>query len=397
MSRRALTWLGWSAAAALGVAALAWLFVPAPVGVDTAVVAQAPFERTVDEEARTRVRERYVVAAPLAGRLLRIALKPGDAVAADTPVATLVPSYPSLLDARAEQELTERVGAAEARLTAAAAAVERAEASRALARSDAQRMQDLAARGFVSQQVRERTEREAEVREKELAAARYDYHAVEHDLAVARAALLFARQPARGAGARFAIPSPVAGRVLRVAQESETIVAVGTPLVEIGDPAALEVVADVLTTDAESIAPGNPVELARGRGEPLRGRVRLVEPAAFTKVSALGIEEQRTHVVMDLVTPADQWRDLGDAYRLDAHIVVDALPQALVVPTAALFRVDGGWAAFVVSGGRAQRRDVRIGPRNAKAAVVLAGLGAGDVVVLYPGSAVRDGTRVRAR
>jgi HlyD family secretion protein len=386
------------AAVALLTAAglVAWMFRPVPLNVEIAQIKRGPFERTVDEEARTRVRDRYVVSAPLAGRLLRVTRKPGDAVAANEPVANLLPAYPALLDARTEQELTERVGAAEARLTAASAAVERAGTAAVLSKSELERIRGLAERGFASKQAEERVVREAQLRDKDLAVAQNERHAVEHDLAVARAALAHVRQPGGGAAASpFVVRAPEAGRVLRVLQESEAVVNVGTPLLEIGDPAALEVVADVLTTEAESIRRGNPVVLERGRGPPLEGRVRVVEPGAFTKVSTLGVEEQRTHVVIDLTSPRAAWTELGDAYRLDAHIVVEREDAVLTVPTAALFRDGDGWAVFAVADGRTQRRAVDIGGRNRQQAMVKRGLAEGDVVILYPAGSVHDGVRVR--
>jgi HlyD family secretion protein len=381
---------------ALG-AGIAWLLRPAPVSVAASTVTRGAFERTIDEEARTRVRERYVVSAPLGGRVLRLAYKAGDVVTFDAPVATILPSYPTLLDARTVRELDERVGAAEARLTAATATVGKAQAALALARSELVRVAGLASQGFISKQAQERAERDVELRGKELSALEQERHAFEHDLAVARAALAFARQPnASGNGDQFVVRAPAAGRVLRVVQESEAMVNVGAPLLEIGDPAALEVVADVLTTDAESIRPGNDVRLARGQGPSLRGRVRVVEPGAFTKVSALGVEEQRTRVVIDVTSPPETWSNLGDAFRLDASIVVDRQADVLKVPTAALWTVGDVWSVYRVVDGRARARAVRVGARNPQESVVVGGLAPNDVVVLYPGSTVREGTRVRA-
>jgi HlyD family secretion protein len=385
--------------ATLALGAIVWMLIPAPVDIEVATVARGTFRRTVDEDGRTRVRERYVVSAPLAGRLLRIPLKPGDAVVPGARVATLLPAHPALLDARTEHELAERSGAAEARKLATAATVERARAALALAESEVARARDLGEKGFASKQAVERGERERELRRQELATAEFEAHAAEHDLAVARAAL--SRATAAGSGRdgayRWDIVAPVAGRVLRVLQESETAVALGTPLLEIGDPSGLEVVIDVLTPDAEGIRPGTPVEFEREPGEArLDGRVRRVEPAAFTKLSALGVEEQRVNVIVDFTSPAEATRALGDAYRVDARIVVDQRADALRVPAPALFRDAGGWAVYRVADGRARRTRVTLGPRGATEAVVEAGLDAGDAVVIYPGDAIRDGVRVRA-
>jgi HlyD family secretion protein len=382
------------------VAAAMWAFAPRPVDVDVAAVVRGPFEKTVDEDGKTRVRERYVVSAPLSGRLLRIELDAGDTVQRGTLLATLVPAAPALQDARTVQELGERVSVAAAERGRATADIERAQVALDLARSELDRGRNLARQGFTSQQALERAEREVELKTKELAAARFDDRAAEHQLALARAALVRARTGAseRGAGERWEIRSPVAGRILRIAQESEAVVPVGAALVEVGDPHNLEVVVDVLTTDAILIPPGADVALDRGAGTaPLAGRVRRVEPAAFTKVSALGIEEQRVNVLIDIASPAAQWQDLGDAYRVDARIVVDRRADAIVVPTGALFRQGQAWAVFVAEGGRARLRVVEPGPRGGTKTLVLRGLDVGEHVVVYPADAVRDGARIRIR
>ncbi|HEX7373756.1 MAG TPA: HlyD family efflux transporter periplasmic adaptor subunit [Steroidobacteraceae bacterium] len=391
-------WLRRSAlvvAAMLVFAALGWALRPRPVEVDTVAVTRGLFVKTVDEEGKTRVRERYVVSAPLAGRLLRIALKPGDDIRPNMQVATLLPAQPALLDERTERELVERVGAAEARQLSTSAAAERAKVAVSLARSELARANQLGERGFVSGQAVERAERELELKLKELDVSEFDGHAAEHDLASARAALLRAREGRTGQ--EWAIRSPVAGRVLRVVQESEAVVPIGAPLLEVGDPREIEAVVDVLTTDAEAIRPGAAVTLDHAAGAaPLAGQVRLVEPAAFTKVSALGVEEQRVNVVIDIV-PGSRDVQLGDGYRVDAHIVVDRREGALMVPNGALFRKDDAWAVFVADHGRARQRSVTLGPRNATHAVVESGLDEGTTVVVYPPDVLRDGARVRVR
>jgi HlyD family secretion protein len=388
----------WLVAGAAALALLAWAIVPAPVEVEVAEVVRGPFEKTVDEDGKTRVRDRYVVSAPLAGRLLRVSLKAGDAVELGTALAALVPAAPSLLNARAVQELNERVGAAEAESARAAASVERAQVALDLAQSELDRNRNLAGQGFTSKQALERAERDAELRTKELAAARFESHATVHQLSLARAALIRARAGDRGGGERWEIRSPVAGRVLRVAQESEAVVAVGAPILELGDPHNLEIVVDVLTADATQIRPGADVRLDRGAGTPLlSGRARSVEPAAFTKVSALGIEEQRVNVIIDFVSPRSEWQDVGDGYRIDAGIVVSRRADAIVIPTGALFRQGEHWAVFVIENSRARLRSVEPGPRTGKSAIVESGLQPGERVVVYPGDAVRDGVRIRIR
>lgn len=391
-------WLRRSAllvAALLAFAALGWALRPRPVDVDTATVTRGLFVKTIDEDGKTRVRERYVVSAPLAGRLLRIALKPGDEVTPNMQVATLLPVQPALLDERTERELVERVGAAEARRLATSAAMERAKVAVTLARSELARVDELGGQGFVSKQAIERAERDLELKLKELDVRQFDDHAAEHDVALAHAALLRARDGRTSQ--QWAIRSPVAGRVLHVAQESEAVVPIGAPLLEVGDPRQIEAVVDVLSTDAEAIRPGAAVTLDHAAGAvPLAGQVRLVEPAAFTKVSALGVEEQRVNVVVDIV-PVGADAQLGDGYRVDAHIVVDRREGALTVPNGALFRKGDTWAVFVADDGRARERNVVLGPRNATHAVVESGLGEGTVVIVYPPDVLRDGARVRVR
>ena len=389
-------WIG--IALAIAVAGIVgWALYPKPVAVEATLVTRGAFERTVDEDGKTRVRERYVVSAPLAGRLLRVDLKSGDAVTRGTLLATLVPAAPALLDARLEHELNERVGVAEAEQSRTGAGVERARVALDLARSELARNRNLAERGFISPQALDRAERDVELKTKELAAAEFDGHAAGHQLALARAALTRARSGRELAGERWPIRSPVDGRVLRVLQESEAVVAVGAPIIELGDPRDLEAVVDVLTGDAAQIRPGAPARLDLGDGgPPLDGRVRLIEPSGFTKVSALGVEEQRVNVVIDFVAPDDARLRFGDGYRVDARIVVDTRAEAILVPTGALFRQDAGWAVYVVDGGRARIRTVEVGPRNGAAAIALRGLEPGEPVIVYPGDAVRDGVRVAA-
>ena len=393
---------GWVIAAVAVVAALAWGLRPRPIQVDAATVAPGTFLKTVDEDGKTRVRERYVVSAPITGHLLRIALEVGDAVEPGTLLATLVPPSPALIDVRTEEELQQRVGAAEARHMATTAAVKRAEAASALARSELERQASLAQQGFASRQAVDRVQREAELRAADVDVAQFDDHAAEHELAMARAALTRAQRKgaANDAAQRFEIRAPVAGRVLRIVQESETNVAIGAALLEIGDPEALEAVVDILSTDAEAVAAGALVRFDPGPGGvALAGRVRLVEPSAFTKVSALGIEEQRVNVVIDFTNSAVELAKLhlGDGYRVDAHIVVDRRDDALMVPTGALFRRGDGWAVFRIADGQAHATAVRIGPRNASHAVVEDGLVAGARVIVYPTDAIRDGVRVAPR
>lgn len=380
------------------VGALVLAFRPQPALVEVSEVTRGPFEQVIEDDGKTRVRERYVVSAPLAGKLQRITLKAGDAVTAGMVLAVIDPSSPALLDVRTERELTERVGGAEAARLRAAATVERARAALDKSRSDLERTRKLAVKSFVSAAQLEQVELEAKISLRELEAARYAEQAAAHDVAVARAALLQVRDGAAGKASarRWEVRTPVAGRILRVMQESEATVAVGAPLLEVGQPAELEVVVDVLSTDAVQIKPGAPVRLLRwGKAEPLEGRVRRVEPAAFTKVSALGVEEQRVNVVIDLTSPAEKWQSLGDAYKVDASIIVASLDNAIKAPVSALFRDGEQWAVFTIANGKAARRIVQLGRRGGMEAVVEKGLQPGEKVIVHPGDSVRDGRRIK--
>jgi HlyD family secretion protein len=372
-----------------------WAVWPKPVAIDAARVARRAFEEVVEEDGRTRVRNRYVVSSPLSGQLERITLRAGDRVGADGVVAVIQPIASPLLDARTTRELTERLGAAEARLEQARAALERARIASEQSRTDLERTTKLAAEGIVAASELDRVRLAFRVADKDLAAADYAAHTAEHDVESARAALARVRE---GGDKPFDVTSPVAGRVFRVLAESAGAVVPGTALLEIADPQDLEVVVDVLTPDAVRIPPGAPVRIERwGGDQPLEGRVRLVEPSGFTKLSALGVEEQRTNVVIDLTSAAEEWRTLGDGFRVDARIVVSRVEDGLTVPASALFRDGDGWATFVVDGGRARKRVAASPRRNPRDALIENGLAEGETVILYPTDAIADGVRVRVR
>lgn len=377
--------------------ALAWAFAPRPLEVEVGQVTEGPFEATVDEDARMRVRDRYVVSAPLAGRLDRIALREGDTVAVGDVVATLTPSLSPLLDERSLRELRARVEAAQAGVERASARVAGAEVAVKQARNDARRSEELARQGFVAATKLEGDHLALQAALKDHEAALAERHVATHEVQQARAALGAVQ---RGGGPAFALRSPIAGRVLRIHQASETTVPLGTLLLDLGDTAHMEVVADLLTTEAVKLTPGQAVHIERwgGAGE-LSGRLRLVEPGAFTKVSALGVEEQRVRVLIDLASPVEQWRTLGDAYRVGVRIVVTQQPKVLRVPLAALFpRVDAtGMAVFVLSGNRARLQPVDVAARGSTHAWVRGQPAAGSNVILYPAAAVVDGARVRTR
>lgn len=379
------------------VAALVALMLPQAVVVDAERVVRGSFELAVEEDGKTRVRERYVVSAPLQGRLLRIELHAGDAVERGDLLATLFPTPPPLIDARSREELRARVSAAEAARERAEAELARARVELEEARRELARAQELAREKVVSPKELESRQFAAEARGKAVTAAEFELDVTVHVLEMARAALSQVREEPGSGVEPWEIRSPVQGRILRVLNESEGVVAAGTPLLELGDPDDLEVVVDLLTSDAVRAAPGARVTIDGWGGVPLDGRVRLVEPGAFTKVSALGVEEQRVNVLIDIVSPPEQWRALGDGYRVDARIVLLEREDVLLVPASALFRDVERWAVYRVEDGRARKRLVDIGPRSERAAIVEEGLGEGDLVLVYPGDEIADGVRVSER
>ncbi len=339
------------------------------------------------------MRDRYVISAPLAGRVERIGLDAGDTVRHGQVVALLTPTAPAFLDARTARELQERIGAAEAQAARARAETQKVLAQRDQARADVQRQAKLAAGGFISPTVREQAELALRTAERSVDAARFAEEAAGHDLAQARAAL--SRYQSGAPTAKWEVISPVSGSVLKVAQKSEGAVALGAPLLEVADARSLEAVVDVLSQEAVAIRPGMAARLEIGTGvAPLRALVRLVEPAAFTKVSALGVEEQRVNVVLDFDGPLDRIWTIGDGFRVEAHIITHREEKATRVPVGALFRDGEGWSVFLAEGGRAAKRAVKVPRRNGIEAMVEDGLKPGDQVVVYPSDALRDGSRL---
>jgi len=391
MKRRNLLLLG-AGAAALALL-VAWALRPQPVTVEAAAVTEGPFEQTVVDDGKTRVRDRYVIAAPLAGSVERIRLEPGDAVRQGQAVALLTPTAPAFLDARTARELQERIGAADAQFARARAEALKVLAQRDQARADLSRQEKLAAGGFVSPTAREQAELVLRTAERAVDAARFAEEAARHDAAQARAALT--RYKSGEPTAQWEVVSPVNGSVLRVIQKSESPVGLGAPLLEVADARSLEAVVDVLSQDAVAIRPGMAARVELGTGvPPVPARVRIVEPAAFTKVSALGVEEQRVNVVLDFAGPLDHVWTMGDGFRVEAHIVTHREEKAVKVPVGALFREGEGWAVFVADGDRAAKRPVRVPRRNSAEAMVEDGLKAGDRVIVYPSDALQDGSRI---
>lgn len=385
------------------VAALVFAMQPKPVLVDVATIERGPLVVTISDDGRTRIRERYVVSAPLSGRLVRIGLDPGDEVVArETHLTTIEPTDPTLLDPRAIALAQARVKAAEARVSQARPRLASALETLNLEEAEMGRLQQLAKKNAVSEQELNRQTVAFRKAQNDYSAARFEVEIAEFEIEQAKAALL--RTDSNDDNSEiaewsFPITSPISGQVLRVFQESATIVKPGDGIMELGDPADLEVEVDVLSTDAVKIPPGARVMLNEWGGDKsLEARVRLVEPSAFTKVSALGIEEQRVNVIIDFVDPPETRTVLGDGFRVEADIVRWEADDVLTVPTGALFREGGQWSVFVINSDNiTELQPLELGHRNDDAAEVLNGLTEGDTVVLYPGDRVSIGTLVGRR
>lgn len=384
----------WFAGAALLLLVVAGLW-PKPLPVETAVAERGDLVVTVSEEGMTRVTHRYVISAPVAGQLRRIDWKAGAVVEAGvTPIAVLETSGADFLDARSLAQAEARVRAAEAGRSAAAAQKERAAAAAKLYAADFERLRRLREQQATSTQEFEAAEMQASVARQDERSAQFALQVAEYELQQVRALLVRGRV---GEGAEpLVITSPVSGRILRVYQESARVVPAGFALVEVGDPTELEARIEVLSRDGVAVQPGARVLIEQWGGpEPLEARVRLVEPSAFTKISALGVEEQRVYVVADFIDPLSKRLTLGDNYRVEGRIVLWEGKNVLRVPAGALFQRGGRWQAFVVSHGRAALRMVTVGQSNGLETEVREGLREGERVAVYPGDKVADGSRVR--
>jgi HlyD family secretion protein len=402
MSRQTIRRLIMAGIGAVIALFLVYSFMPAPVAVDLGQVTRGALTVTIDEEARTRVRDVYVVSAPVSGRLLRITGDPGDPVAAnETVLARLLPSDPDFLDVRTQTQARAAVQSAEAALTLAGSEVQRAEADAEYAWSEYQRAQQLVKRQTVSRAVLERAERDWRAAQAALETAKATVRVRQAELDNARARLIDPAESERNGEAAgvLAIRAPVNGRILRVMQQSESVVVAGTPLIEIGDPRGdLEVIAELLSTDAVRVNEGDRVIIDKWGGEDLlTGRVERVEPFGRTKISALGVEEQRVNVIIELDDGPEARGSLGHGFRVEVRIVVWEEDDVLQAPSSALFRHQGEWAVFAVRNGRARLTKVSIGRNNGRQAQVLEGLSEGDRVVLYPPNDVEDGVGVVQR
>jgi HlyD family secretion protein len=388
----------WSGAAVLILVLLILAFRPQPIAVDAGETRRGPMQVTVRDEGRTRVREEYIVSAPVSGQLLRVPYKSGATVKAGQVVARIMPGDPAFLDARARAEAQASVRAAEAALSAARAELERAEAQARFAQTEAARMERLREQNLTSAESLDQARLALRVAESAQASAEDNVRMREAQLESARVHLT---QP--GAvdteSEPVAVFAPVSGQVLRVARESAGVITAGAEIMSLGDPTDLEVVVELLTTDAVPVEAGADViieDWSRAR-EPLAGRVRLVEPYGFLKVSALGVEEQRVNVIVDFTGPPGEWSELGHGYRVEAAIVTWQADDVVQAPVAALFRSDGRWSVFRIETGRAVLTPLETGRDNGETAQVLSGIAAGERVVLYPGEEIEHGVRIEVR
>jgi HlyD family secretion protein len=388
--------LAWSTLLIAVLGVIVWSFWPQPVPVDVAAVTRGPLQVTVEDQGRTRVRDAYVVSAPIAGKLLRIGNRVGETVTAGSLVAQLQPAEPAFLDARTRAQAEAAVRAAEAARKAAEAMVAEAQADLDHAVPELRRVESMASRGLVAKMELEDAQRQERRADASLAAARQALVVKQFELENAR--MLVADFGANAPRGVVSLKSPVSGNVFRVLQQSETTIPAGTPILEIGDPRELEVMVELLSTDAVKVMPGAEAVITDwGGSKDLAARVRFVEPSGFTKISALGVEEQRVRVILDIVDPREIWQTLGDGFRVNARIVVSQTAEAVQAPLGSLFRDGSRWQAFTVRDGRAVLTDVSVGQSNDSAAEILKGLRPGDQVIVHPSDKISDGTRVVPR
>lgn len=389
-------YLGWYLLGAAVLLLLIYSIWPSPVLVDTARVIRGPFTVSVSEEGITRVIDRFEISTPVAGYLRRIELDAGDPVASGQVLTHLEPLRAEVLDPRRQAEAKAQIAAARASLLAAQERAEAALAETEYARSEYQRLLKLQESQAISEQQLEQARTTLQRSEAELRSARFAVEVAEHQLQAAEAQLRYSAAEQTDQPLAVPIASPVDGVVLEIIRESEGVVQAGTPLLEIGNPNALEVAVDVLSADAVQISPGMPVVLERWGGSlPLKGVVKRVEPEGFLKISALGVEEQRVWVIVDITSPPEVWRALGDGYRVEARFILWHADNVLQIPTSALFRLGEGWGVLVVEQGRAEVREVKVGHRSGLEAEIISGLAEDEQVIVHPDDRLEEGTRVQ--
>jgi len=384
---------------ALIVALLAWGFWPQPVLVEAVTALRAPMTVTIEEEGRTRVIDRYFVAAPVDGVACRVQLEVGDLVEQGQVLLNITPLQSQVLDPRSRAQAAARVAAAESALNAAREQAQAALSAKEYAATELERLKPLVEKGLISRELFNKANTEAETSAAAQRSAEFNVEVAGYDLEAAHTTLQYSAATTTGTPTETVpIRAPVDGRILKIHHECEGPVRTGDPLLEVGDPSVLEVEVDVLSADAVKIKPGMDVLFERWGGEqPLQGRVRNIEPVGFTKISALGVEEQRVLIISDFTSPNEQWQRLGDGYRVEAQFVLWQEADVLLVPASSLFRYQQGWAVFVIEGNHAVHRAIEVGQRNGLFAQVLAGVEEGEMVINHPSDAVEDGRSVKLR
>ena len=393
--QRRLTWLAVLLAI---IVALVYGFRPQPRLVDIAAASRAPMQVTIEEEGKTRVIDRYIVSAPVAGTTCRVELDVGDSVEKNQMLVNINPLQSQALDPRSHAEAEARVAAAESTLRAAEQNTQSASAEADLAKIELARLAPLVEQGHVSQGQMDQAKAQARSTAAALRSANFAVDVAQHELEAARTALHYTGNQTSDPADMVQVRAPVSGQVLKVQQECEGVVRPGQPLLEVGDTRSLEIETDVLSADAVKIKPGMLVLYERWGGEkPLTGQVRRVEPVGFTKVSALGVEEQRVLIISDITSDAEQWQTLGDGYRVESRFILWEEEDVLQIPASALFRFDDQWAIFVMENNKAKRRNVTIGQRNGLSAQILDGLTEGEAVITHPDDTIEDGVGVKRR
>jgi HlyD family secretion protein len=381
------------------ILAIVYGFMPRAVPVETATVSRGKMRVIIEEEGKTRVVNRYVVSAPVSGYALRVEFDVGDQVNKGQAISELEPLRPSVLDPRSRAEAEAKVAAARASINTATENGESARAADELTKKELHRIKKLYNEDLVSREQMDEAETAARRASAALKSALFAVEVARHEMEAAMTALKYSAARVEGdTEERVAIQSPVNGKILKIHHESEGVVTEGQPLIEIGDPDLLEVEVDVLSEDAVRIEPGMTVYFNRWGGEePLEGKVRTVEPFGFTKISALGVEEQRVLVISDIVSPRKEWERLGDGYRVEAAFVLWQDDDVLQVPSSSLFRYEDEWAVFIVDNDKADLRKIEIGHENGLVAEVLSGVEKGEIVIRHPDSSIEDGTTVKSR
>lgn len=384
------------------VGLLVWGYWPQAIMVEIATAKRAPLTITIEEEGRTRVIDRYIISAPVDGVACRVQLNVGDPVEKDQTLLGITPLESQVLDPRSRAQAQAQVKAARSALHAAEEQANSALASSQFADTELNRLRPLADKQIISREAFDKATTEAQTTAAAKRSADFSVEVARYELQAAKTVLEYTAGKAADKGdeaaERVPVRSPITGRILKLIRECEGPVRTGEPLLEVGDPSVLEVEVDVLSADAVKIKPGMEVLFDRWGGDhPLRGIVRIIEPVGFTKVSALGVEEQRVLIISDFSSPAEQWQRLGDGYRVEAQFILWHKEKTLQVPASSLFRYKDGWAVFVVEGNTAKRRSIKAGQRNGLTAQILDGVKEGETIINHPSDQVEDGIRVEPR